>query len=87
MSRRLSSAESATQCFKYGNLCIYRLEAAQEVTAPWDLIVPAAMYIMTGQDLTDKEKGHRNCLKKVNFLQASKVLCAVVQQPFWVKKL
>lgn len=51
------------------------------VTAPRDLIVPAAMYFMAGQDLRGKEKRQKfsNCLKKVSFCQASKVLFPVGQ--------
>lgn len=50
----LSSAESARLCFM-GIFISTAYPQPSGVTAPWDLTVPAAMYIMTKQDLTKRK--------------------------------
>lgn len=89
MPWNLSSAESARQCFEYGNLFIFRPETAQwsHSSKGSHCACCNVLHGWAGPHRQREETKFSNCLKKVSFCQASKVLFPVGQWLFWLKKL
>lgn len=89
MPWNLSSAESARQCFEYGNLFIFRPETAQwsHSSEGSHCACCNVLHGRAGPHRQREETKFSNCLKKVSFCQASKVLFPVEQWLFWLKKL